>query len=142
MTFVACNSNIFYEQNHSFEDGKWLYDEAADFSFSVPDTVAHYDLVLEVIHDPSFTYENIYVKIHTTFPAGNKITDEVSLQLADHLDQWEGKCKGKKCKVNLLLQSDVYFKAAGEHKISIEQYNRVDPLEKINGLTLKILSLP
>ena len=141
MSIVACSSNIFYEQNYSFQDEKWPYNEAASFSFSVPDTVAHYDLVLEIIHDPSFTYENIYVKIHTTFPSGKKITDEVSLQLADKLDQWEGNCNSRKCKVNILLQSDIYFKAAGEHKISIEQFNRIDPLEKINGLTLRVLSL-
>ena len=138
---LACNDDVYYKQSYGVADGNWSYDESLTFIFEVNDTEAYYDLILDIEHDIEYLYENVYVKIHTTFPSGEKVTDQVSLQLADALDQWEGKCSGSSCKVSILLQNRIFFKEAGTHKIEIEQYNRVDPLIGIEELTLKIVEL-
>jgi gliding motility-associated lipoprotein GldH len=138
---IACNDNVYYKQSITIEDAAWSYGEVLDFEFDIKDTSAYYDLVLDVKHDVDFVYENIYVKINTIFPSGSQVADEVSLQLADELDQWEGNCSGSWCTVSILLQNRVFFKEAGGHKLSIEQFNRLDPLIGIQSMELKILSI-
>jgi gliding motility-associated lipoprotein GldH len=138
---IACNDNVYYKQSIDIEDAAWPYGKILDFEFEITDTSAYYDLVLDVKHDIDFTYENTYVKIKTLFPSGEEVTDQVSLQLADELDQWEGDCSGNSCTVSILLQNEVFFKEAGSYKLAIEQFNRVDPLEGIESMELKIISV-
>lgn len=138
ISLFACSEDLYFAQSVQLDDGMWSYDEKVVFDFEVNDTLVYYDLMLDIEHDVEYTYENIYVKIHTSFPTGEKVSDEVSLQLADQLDQWQGKCSGTSCKVSILLQNRIFFKDLGQHKIEIEQFNRIDPLVGINELTLKI----
>ncbi len=141
LSFSACNSNIYYKQTSTIADHKWDQSDLKNFEFEIDNNEAYYDLILEIDHSVDFKFENIYVNINTLFPNGEEVKDEVSLQLADHLDQWQGKCNSKNCVTSILLQNNVYFKEKGNHKITIEQYNRENPLEGINSLTLKIVEL-
>lgn len=139
LVVIACGKKPFYEQSQSISESGWEYGNRIDFSFDIDNTDSKYDLLLDVRHDLEYTYENTYVRIHTTFPNGETITDQVSLQLADEYDQWEGTCKGDKCTVTIVLQSNVKFKEKGAYKIEIEQYNRENPLPGIEKMTLKIV---
>lgn len=138
LILLSCNSNIFYEQTVAFPENIWQYENVAHFEFNIQDTTRRYDLILDVDHSVDFRFENNYVKIHTTFPEGNKTEDQVSLELTDNLDQWQGDCNSKKCVVSILLQENVYFNQTGLYQIDIEQYNRVDSLTGMNSLTLML----
>ncbi len=137
----ACSEDLHYEQSVSIEESAWSYEDLISYSFEVADSEKTYDILLEVNHSPEFTYENFYVNIHTTFPSGEKVSDQVSIQLADELDQWQGRCSGSNCRTVILLQNKVKFKEVGRHEIQIEQYNRQDPLIGIHNLTLKIANV-
>lgn len=139
--FLACSDSAYFSKSYTFEGGQWLSEEQATFTFTVSDSSTYYDLILEVDHSPDYTYENVYVKINTSFPSGEEVSDQVSLQLADDLDQWQGECNKTCCTVPILLQNRVRFKESGEYSIAIEQYNRVDPLEGINKLTFRVQEL-
>ncbi len=138
---VSCEKAPYFQQSLEIPQSQWKYDDLKDFSIDITDIDQYYDLVLDVNHATDYSYENIYVKIHTTFPSGEEVSDEVSFQLADDLDQWEGTCKNEICNVSILLRNRIYFDEVGIHKISIEQFNRVDPLEGINKLTMKLILL-
>jgi len=138
---LACEQGVYFEQSFLIPEGQWNYEEVAQFDFVVDSPETYFDLVLEVEHSPEYTYENTYVKIHTLFPDGEEVTDEVSLQLADGLDQWEGQCNSSSCNVTILLQEKVRFADAGKHQIRIEQYNRENPLTGIHQLRLKIIEV-
>ncbi len=138
MLLIACNSSVYYEQSINFPDGVWQYDNVANFEFEIQDTEQRFDLILDVNHSVDYRFENNYVKIHTSFPEGNKTEDQLSLELTDNLDQWQGECNSKRCVASILLQENVYFKVAGKYQIGIEQFNRVDSLSGMNSLTLKL----
>lgn len=137
----ACSKAAYYEQSISLPENGWAYDDLKQFEIEITDNEKFFDLILDISHSPSFGFENLYVKVLTIFPTGEEIEDKVSLQLADELDQWEGKCNAVECTVSILLQNKIYFKDKGKHLISFEQYNREDPLPGINSLTLKVIEL-
>ena len=119
----------------------WEYKDQKIFEIEISDDSTYYDLILDVNHSIEYSFENIYVNVHTTFPSGEKTTDKVSLQLTDDLDQWQGKCNNSACNVSILLQERVYFKELGKYTIAFEQFNRRNPLIGIQSLTLKLLKL-
>ncbi|WP_235298609.1 gliding motility lipoprotein GldH [Portibacter marinus] len=139
---IACSDDVYYEQSFDLAEGQWSYDDQATFAFEIEDVEDYFDLVLDLKHSADYVFENVYVQMHTTFPSGETVTDEVSLQLADALDQWEGQCNQSTCEVSILLQNRVRFKEVGEYELAIEQYNRQNPLPGIESLTLKIIALP
>lgn len=140
LLLAACDSDVYFMKTEVIEESSWAFDDPKIFEFDIKDTTQRYDLILTLSHSVDYLYENLYVKIYTTFPTGNTIEDKVSLELADKLDQWEGKCKGNKCKVSILLQENIYFKEAGDYNIKMEQFNRISPLQGIEKLTLKIVA--
>jgi len=134
---VACGPDYAYQQTYELEGDTWSYTDSLTFEFEVPDTATIYDLVLEVRHSASYANQNLYVLIHTTFPAGQRLTEQVSLELSDK-GRWEGDCRGDWCTVRIPIQSGAYFNQTGSHRFVLEQYMRQDPVEGIRSLGLFI----
>ena len=89
-TDSACDSKRFYEENKSIESGVWLSDNYQSFSVNIDDTLARYDLYLNVRNDGVYPYSNLYLFIHTIIPGNSKATDTVECQLADADGKWRG----------------------------------------------------
>jgi gliding motility-associated lipoprotein GldH len=140
-TFLSCSKDVYFQQKEVISNAMWSFDDPKTFSFEIKDTSSFFDLILDVKHATDFSYENLYVKIQTVFPDGRKTDDQVSLELADDFDQWQGKCNSNFCTVNIVLQSGVYFREVGKHTLEIEQFNRENPIEGIKEMTLKLVKL-
>jgi len=141
MTIVmlaSCGPSIDYESTVTLGD-EWSYDEHMTYVVPVTDTSQLYDLELILRHSDAFTYQNLYVNINTTYPDGTNISDVVSLQLADRLGQFSGKCSGHVCQVSIVLQEAFRFRSAGEHTITIDQHSRESELRGIERGTLRLV---
>jgi len=121
-----------------FEQGTWDYEQVAKFNFSIVDTTTVYDLILKIDHDAEFSNQNFYVKFYTKAPNLEMIEDVVSMELANQFGQWNGECGSENCSVEILLQGKTKFKSIGDYTIDIEQYNRVENLEGLNSIELKL----
>ncbi len=134
---VACGPDYAYQQTYEMEGDVWSYADSLSFEFDVPDTNTIYDLYLDIKHSATYPNQNLYVLIHTYFPAGQRLTEQVSLELADK-GSWEGKCHGDWCTVRIPIQSGAYFNQTGSHRFVLEQYMRRNPVEGIRSIGLFI----
>lgn len=134
---AACQSNLISEEKHLMDKDPWSFNEFVDFSLEVQDTTIQYDLILEVQHHPDFSFQNFYTKVYTIFPSSKEVASQVSLQIADNMGTWLGKCNSSSCRVELLLQERFRFKEIGKHQIKIENYSR-EELSKLQAFTLKL----
>lgn len=131
---LACGRSYVYEENQTIADSGWAYDEPAAFAFNIADTNQLYNLYLFVAHTTAFSSQNFYVKIETTFPSGETLEEEVSIQLADKFGQWFGDCSNQDCMLEIPLQQEAFFNQAGDYRISIAQFTRDNPLKGINSV--------
>lgn len=138
VVLYSCGPNIVYEQENSI-GGSWAYDDSADFSFDIVDPNKEYDLLLTIVHNPDYSYQNFYTNITTTFPTGESFTDPLSIELANKMGSWLSNCDKKECKLHLLLRDDVKFKDVGEYKISFVQNTRDTNLKGIQSLKLSLI---
>ena len=137
--WYACGETFVYQEKVVLPEEGWTYPDSVTFSFPISDTISIYDLVLEVEHHPDFAWQNMYVKIHTDFPGGKRLSEKVSLQLMDpEKATWYGKCRGDRCKVELSLQRNTYFQETGEYTLTLQQFMRTSPLEGVHSIGLAI----
>jgi gliding motility-associated lipoprotein GldH len=138
LAFAACGRDYVCRHNESIDDEQWAYEDSLRFAFHIEDTARIYELSLTVVHSPDYSFQNLYVRIHTQFPDGHRLSEQVSLELADKAGQWLGRCRGESCRLQIPIQPRAYFEQAGPYNIIIEQYMRQSPLPGVRGFQLAI----
>lgn len=134
---ISCNSKEIYTHSYTME-GVWTYADSLVFEYEIQDTMSPYNLVLAVKHSIDFPYENTYIQASTVFPDGHRVTNPVSLELADDHGQWVGNCSGSFCNAEIELASNAYFKASGKYKLVFSQFSRIDSLKGIEAIKFTI----
>jgi gliding motility-associated lipoprotein GldH len=137
IALISCNS-VVYEKEHLVKDASWLYSDTMKFDFEIADTIDTYSMLLDVKHEADYGFQNLYVKMLTTFPSGKNQSQVLSLELAGASGVWLGKCASNKCKLTIPLRQTVKFPEAGNYTLAIEQFMRQDSLPKIYAMKLKI----
>jgi len=136
--FYACSETPFFESKIEIPEANWSYEYIPSFTVPVKDTTQNHDLFLELKHSPDFSYQNLYLKINTTFPNGEIKEEQLSIDLANNLGSWIGKCKGGSCQINIYLLENFKFSDPGDYKFAFEQYSRSKELKGIQSLSFKI----
>ncbi len=140
IAFVSCGKEkIIFEKKYDLKNGQWTYADTLDFAFNIADTMEIYDIVLTIKHTPQYPMQNIYTNIYTKFPSGERIKQQLNIDLADNTGKWAGNCSGSECVFEIPIQPNAFFNANGLHTITLEQYMRVESLAGINNIALKIV---
>ncbi len=134
----ACGSDYLFEETYPLEETGWAYTDTLDFNFSIEDTSRVYNLYLDVEHSTQYAYQNLYTKIYTRFPSGERLDKIVSLELADKTGAWQGDCSREKCRFLAPIQMNAFFNETGKYTITLEQYMRESPTEGIQGVGFKL----
>ena len=128
LLITSCSDkNYISNQSESIMDGAWKYEDTKDYTFDIADTSKVYNVYLALNHAEDYAYQNLYLKIHTLFPSGKKLEQQVSFELADKYGKWYGDC-GSNCELLVGLQKGAYFNETGKHTITLEQFMRKDPI--------------
>lgn len=138
ITVASCTTGAFYQSSVSPTNGLWTYDAPLAFEFDIQDTLARYDFYLDVQHSTDYPFQNLYVKVITEHPQTPPQEDVVSLELANKLGLWEGKCANEKCKVRIPLQTNARFDEIGPYALRFNQYTRTDSLQGVLEMALSI----
>ena len=130
-----------------FNDAKWATSDRAVMEFEVSDTVSQHNFYLNVRNTEAYPYRNLYVFVKTEFPNGKSSRDTVGVILADASGRWLGSGNGylsssQHLSNTIMYQYNKRFPLKGSYKVEIEQAMRVDTLEGIRNVGLKIERLP
>ncbi len=135
---TSCSKNNVYNETLEIPGGVWNYPNVLQFDFEIRDTLSVYNLDLEIEHSPDFSYQNLYSRIFTGFPSGERLEKILSLELADKTGKWQGKCSSNHCKLNIPIQENAYFNQVGKYSLALEQYMRQDSLPGVFAVSLII----
>jgi len=130
--FVSCGDNFIFKSEKKIPNGQWAYADTLEFKVPVSDTAQLYNLYIQFTHADTFPTQNIYLKLHTRFPDGKRVSRIRSFDFYDIEGKPTSKCSGSSCRTKILLQDKLYFNQLGEYGITLEQYTRNSPL---NGVT-------
>lgn len=136
--FFSCGKSYLYEENVIFQNEEWTYQDSISFQFDIADTSKLYNILLALEHSPEFSTQNLYTRIATEFPDGNRPSQVVSLELADQTGFWYGECNRTSCLFEAPIQSNAYFNQIGTYTITLAQHMRRDSVPGIQALSLKL----
>ena len=138
LIITSCGPTYLFNKSQEIGKAQWTYDNIIGFEFNVQDTTKIYKLILELEHSTEFSNQNLYTKIHTHFPGGEKIEEVVSLELANKAGFWFGDCNSEYCTLEIPIQPGAFFNQAGDYRIEVEQFMREELVEGIRSVGFKI----
>lgn len=134
----ACGPRYLLKETRKLSGETWSYGDSLSFQAAIRDTAQLYDISLVVKHRTSYNFQNLYLRIHTEFPDGKKLTQVLSLELANKAGKWQGACSGDHCTLEVPIQINAFFNQTGVHTFTLEQYMRADDLAGISALGIRI----
>lgn len=133
ISLASCTNNVLFMGDKEIE-ANWNTDSLAVFHFHVSDTTKTYYSEIKVRHSTSYSYQNLFVFVHTTSPVGKIITDTVECILADKTGKWKGNGIGDILEFSKIYKRAIFFERSGEYKIEIEQAMRYGEPAEIQRL--------
>ncbi len=134
----ACEPDYVINETYEMPNDQWVYEDSVRFDFTIEDTLKLYDLTLDVKYTTNYRFQNLYTKIHTHFPDGQRLSKPVSLELANAAGEWRGNCNAETCTTPIPIQTGAYFNQSGDYTIVVEQFMRESPVNGVQSLTLKV----
>jgi len=135
---LSCGGKVIYQETKAITE-PWNAQDSISFMYEITDTIVPYDLMLEIVHTPTYSYENLYVMVNTLFPDGTIKRGPLTLQLSNNNGSWIGKCNDEQCDTKLYLSSKAYYKTPGKYTLSFAQFSRNEQLPGVKSLTLSVL---
>lgn len=131
--FTACDKDRIYDKFAEIPQAQWTYEQKMPFEVEITDTIQHYNVYINVRHNDTYPYSNLWVMLYTWFPSGKKIENRVNLPLANKEGRWYGN-KGLNSLITnqVLIQENAQMPEIGTYKFEIVQDMRSNPL---NGIT-------
>jgi gliding motility-associated lipoprotein GldH len=141
IAFASCNLNHTFEKNIEIPDYKWDYKFIPEYKVSIDDTTAFYNLSINVRHLDAYKFMNMWVIIHSSGPDGKQQTERMALNLAKTDGKWLGEGLNGVWMVSILTKKKIRFIHKGEYTFAIEHDMRINPLDDVMNLGLKIEKL-
>ncbi len=138
LLLVGCESGIYYQDTYKPEDNVWKHSDLVDFDFSIADSTAMYNMYLDITHETSYPFQNLYVMIRSVSPDGLIIEDQHSLELQEKGGAWIGGCNAQKCEIRFILREGFTFPMSGSYTIQLEQNTRTEALKGVREIGLVI----
>jgi gliding motility-associated lipoprotein GldH len=132
--FIACNEPYLAQSQWEWNDSQWLHGDKKTMTMTALDTTAFYKLDLQVNHEETYPYSNLYIRTVTTYPSGKEVVSVTSLELTNPDGTWAGDYGENCCKLKLPLQSRFTFPELGEYSWTVEPYMRHDTVKGITAL--------
>jgi gliding motility-associated lipoprotein GldH len=124
------------------DQSKWFYSDLKVIEWDCKDTSARYDLLLNIRHQGNYEWQNIYLKVRVTDPSGKERVFLRSVMLSDAEGYWVGKGLGDWKVATPILIPQLRNSMLGLHRIQLEQHMRVNPLEGVGQVGVKIVKRP
>lgn len=139
LALYSCDSrDIVFEKSIELKNSQWTYADSLLYTFPVKDTSKIYNILLDISHAKSYAFQNIYLKIHTRFPSGKRIQNQINIDLAEPSGKWNSDCGRNTCELEIPIQQGAYFNEPGDYTITIEQYLRKDTLTGIEAVRVSL----
>lgn len=135
---VSCETNTVFSEVRAL-DGHWGADEVIEFKLPELDSLATYNLFINVRNSNQYKYNNLFLIVSMNFPHGKTITDTLEYRMANPDGTWLGQGIGELKDNKLWYKERVKFIEEGTYTVDIMQAMRnngeVEGVSKLEGIT-------
>jgi gliding motility-associated lipoprotein GldH len=132
----SCTTIDLYEKDVTIPGFAWKSSFKPEFTFTIKDTTAPYQLFLVLRHNEKYTYNNIWINLYSQPPGDSLHKAAFELPLATN-EKWLGAGMDDIYEHRIMLTDPQYLKA-GVYHFKVEQIMREDPLENVMDVGLRV----
>lgn len=139
ISLYACSKIDLFEKVVFTPKQEWEQSFQPDFTFDIQDTVSRYKVFFIIRHADAYAYNNIWIKLTSKLPGDKAIRNErFDIQLATE-KRWLGSGMDDLYDHRVLLYRDpVQFNKPGRYTLRVAQEMRVDPLNYIFNVGIRL----
>lgn len=138
LLLVSCGGNDFFYEEIDVPSTGWSENEEAVFSVNITDTSSVYSVFIDVEHNDKYQYNNLWLFVKITAPNNSIKIDTVNCLFSDYDYYWLGNKHGNNYTVSTLFADSAYFYMSGNYTFEVQQALRVDNIQNINKIALRI----
>lgn len=138
LAFSGCGPEAVYSEQFELDARGWEASEELTFSWNVGDTLARYDFFVDLRHDQTYPFSNIYLFLEFTFPNGKIARDTLGCDLADERGQWYGTGFGNLVDHRIGFREATQFPLSGPYRMTLRHAMRTDPLPGISDVGFRL----
>jgi gliding motility-associated lipoprotein GldH len=138
LSLVSCDSGRVYDTFKSVKDAVWNRAEQIKFDVQIDDTNSYNKVFINTRNNDNYRFSNLYIFITTNYPDGKISRDTIDCIVADDKGKWLGKGIGDTRTCRFLLKKGVRFHQKGIYSFEFEQAMRVEKLEGIESVGMRI----
>jgi len=120
----------------------WSSTNVQSFQFAVADTLQKHEFFIDLRHDQTYPFSNLYLFVDYTFPNGRSRQDTVLCELADSRGTWLGTGSGPIVDHRIGVQTQTAFPLVGNYEVTIAHAMRKDPLPGILDVGFRLEKSP
>ena len=135
---ASCDSERVIDEYTAIPNRKWETAFQPTFTLEVKDTTQLYNVFLNLRNEGTYAYNNLWINMKMQSPGGKKATDKLNLTIADPTGKWLGKGLGDLYDCRIPLYPRIKFPEIGNYTFTIEQFMRINPLEGISDIGIRI----
>jgi gliding motility-associated lipoprotein GldH len=141
LLFSGCDEARVYEQNTDFQERYWLISEKPEFEFTIDKLADKYTLYGNVRNTISYPYARLFFNYSLQDSTGAELEKKLVTQYL--FDSKTGEPFGNSGLGDIYdhrfeLLKDYQFKYRGKYKVKFEQMMRVDTLQGILAVGLRV----
>lgn len=139
LLLLSCNDRTVLSEYQATGGNSWSKDKIVEFSFSELDTIASYNMFINIRNDNTFPYSNLFLIAELTYPNGESVRDTLEYEMALPDGQWLGKGYGSIKENKLWYRENIVFPDTGVYTLLLSHAMRkngsVDGVVDLDGIT-------
>ena len=139
LLFSGCSETGLFEKVYFMKGNAWSVEDRPQFVFEVKDTSSRYQIYFLLRHADAYEYNNVWISLNSQLP-GDSISrkERFDIPLASQ-NKWLGIGMDDIFDHRVLLyRTPVKFSKPGQYIINIGHEMRVEPLEHVFNVGLRI----
>lgn len=145
ITTISCKQKVVFNQFEPIEKGKWANGQVVAIDIPMQDTIAHYNLFINLRNNNDYAYSNLFLIARMTFPDNKQVTDTLEYEMTDAKGNFLGSGFSDIKENKLFYKEKIRFSKAGKYLFEVKHAMRkrneiigIDPLEGITDVGISI----
>ena len=138
-SLASCQQGLVKSEYKATDNGFWEKDKQMEFTFSELDSLAQYNMFINVRNDDTFPYNNLFLIAELAGPDGSIEKDTLEYQMANPDGSWLGQGYGSLKENKLWYKENIIFASPGVYTLKISHAMRkngsVNGVAQLPGIT-------
>jgi len=124
LLIISCSKPRFFNKYKALNNNKWAINKPVDFSVDIKDSLAAYNIFINIRNNNQYSYSNLFLVVSTYFNNTISEIDTLEYEMANASGKWLGTGFTDVKENKLIFKINYKFPKTGNYRYSIVHADR------------------